>query len=160
MSDGFLRERVKVGFIVDVPRGADAVCTTRHRVRIAEIGSYGITGPRVRADLTPLVSRSVLSEGRYLIRTVPWEVVAKATIIEHEPRCVRCKAKPSTGFCCSSHDKELCHGCYRQTHPVEICGETCTACAAEGLDPATRVTTEVPRLPSSCSPSRVSPPSN
>jgi hypothetical protein len=144
MSDGSLLDRIKVGYIVDVPRGADDVCTTRHRVRVASIGSYGITGPRVRADLTPMVSSSALSEGRYVERTVPWAVVAKATIVEHEPRCVRCKTLPAPeGFCCSSHDKELCHGCYRQTHFVEICGETCTKCTREGLDPTTRVIKEI-----------------
>lgn len=47
--------------------------------------------------------------------------------------CVRCQITRSAGVCCSSHRKELCHRCYRLTHFVEVCGEGCTACAAEGL---------------------------
>jgi hypothetical protein len=47
--------------------------------------------------------------------------------------CVRCEAAPSTGLCCSSHRKELCHRCYRRTHFVEVCVAGCSACAREGL---------------------------
>lgn len=53
--------------------------------------------------------------------------------------CILCKTRPALGQCCSSHGKDLCHGCYRRTHFVEFCGQTCTRCAAEGLDPTTRV---------------------
>lgn len=45
--------------------------------------------------------------------------------------CIRCLSKPSVGPCCSSHDRYLCHGCYRITHFVQVCG--CSACDAEGL---------------------------
>jgi hypothetical protein len=47
--------------------------------------------------------------------------------------CVRCEAAPSTGLCCSSHRKGLCHRCYRRTHFVEVCVAGCSACAREGL---------------------------
>jgi hypothetical protein len=50
-------------------------------------------------------------------------------------RCVGCKAAPTAGICCSSHGKELCHGCYRRTHFIETCGAACAECAREGLDP-------------------------
>ncbi len=59
--------------------------------------------------------------------------------------CVRCESKPAESICCSSHQKELCHGCYRRTHFVEICGapvdgeRKCPKCEAEGLDPNARV---------------------
>lgn len=47
--------------------------------------------------------------------------------------CIRCKMKPADGICCSSHGKRLCHGCYRQTHFVEVCVAGCSACTREGL---------------------------
>lgn len=50
-----------------------------------------------------------------------------------EALCLRCKVTPSAGTCCSSHDKLLCHGCYRRTHFVEVCVEGCAACDREGL---------------------------
>jgi hypothetical protein len=49
------------------------------------------------------------------------------------PVCIRCTTTPSAGTCCSSHGKELCHGCYRRTHFVEVCVEGCVYCAREGL---------------------------
>lgn len=62
------------------------------------------------------------------------------------PACLRCEGKPADSICCSSHARELCHGCYRRTHFVEICGvpvegggRRCSKCAAEGLDPTKRV---------------------
>jgi hypothetical protein len=51
------------------------------------------------------------------------------------PACVRCKADAPDGACCSSHGKTLCHRCYRLTHFVERCRESCTRCAREGLEP-------------------------
>lgn len=51
---------------------------------------------------------------------------------EVEP-CERCHDVVSTGKCCSSHKKELCHRCYRQTHFVEVCVAGCEACAVESL---------------------------
>jgi hypothetical protein len=50
----------------------------------------------------------------------------------HEP-CVRC-GKPAdhdTETCCSSHEKRLCHACYRRTHFVEVCRCSRPACVAE-----------------------------
>ncbi len=41
--------------------------------------------------------------------------------------------RSGVGLCCSSHDKFLCHRCYRLTHFVEVCSETCKQCEAEGL---------------------------
>lgn len=50
-----------------------------------------------------------------------------------KPRCVRCADQPGDRTCCSSHDKLLCHACYRRTHFVEVCVEGCESCAREGL---------------------------
>lgn len=36
-------------------------------------------------------------------------------------------------ICCSSHNKALCHECYRRTHFVEVCVEGCDGCNVEGL---------------------------
>jgi hypothetical protein len=40
-----------------------------------------------------------------------------------ESGCVRCSKAldHSTPLCCSSHNKALCHRCYRATHFVEVC---------------------------------------
>jgi hypothetical protein len=46
--------------------------------------------------------------------------------------CWRCDAT-AVGRCCSSHQKDLCHRCYRLTHFVEVCVEVCSKCAAESL---------------------------
>lgn len=54
-------------------------------------------------------------------------------------QCSRCMRRASLGPCCGSHGVDLCHGCYRRTHFVEICVEVCTDCAAEGLNPLTAV---------------------
>jgi hypothetical protein len=48
-------------------------------------------------------------------------------------KCERCDNRPAVSRCCSSHDKNLCHRCYRITHFVEVCSKTCALCAAEGL---------------------------
>ena len=45
--------------------------------------------------------------------------------------CIRCESTPADGPCCSAHDKQLCHACYRRTHFVEVCG--CSSCEREGL---------------------------
>lgn len=47
--------------------------------------------------------------------------------------CERCGLAPGESDCCSSHQKWLCHKCYRVTHFVEVCGASCTKCQAEGL---------------------------
>ncbi|MFI1194036.1 hypothetical protein ACH4T9_12375 [Micromonospora sp. NPDC020750] len=47
--------------------------------------------------------------------------------------CIRCTTTAAVGTCCTSHDKKLCHLCYRRTHFVEVCVAGCPACAAEGL---------------------------
>jgi hypothetical protein len=78
------RREIGVGDLVDIPAGADEVCTTRYRVRVAEIGTYGISGPRIRADGTPMVSRSIESKDGFVNRVVPWEVVLKSTITRAE----------------------------------------------------------------------------
>ena len=49
------------------------------------------------------------------------------------PTCERCANALSVGACCSSHLKELCHGCYRRTHFVEVCVKGCRECAKENL---------------------------
>jgi hypothetical protein len=49
--------------------------------------------------------------------------------------CVRCESTPAVGFCCSSHEKRLCHRCYRRTHFVEVCVPGCQDCKREDLDP-------------------------
>lgn len=51
------------------------------------------------------------------------------------PPCIRCRTAESTGTCCSTHGKLLCHRCYRRTHFVERCAAGCERCAREGLDP-------------------------
>ncbi len=53
--------------------------------------------------------------------------------------CERCSDVVSTGKCCSSHKKELCHRCYRRTHFVEICSAACSKCTTEGIDPLKQV---------------------
>ncbi|GIM90342.1 hypothetical protein [Paractinoplanes toevensis] len=64
------------------------------------------------------------------------------------PACTRCEKTVADGMCCSSHQHELCHRCYRITHFVEICGRetdngrSCSKCAVEGLDPTQRVRSE------------------
>lgn len=47
--------------------------------------------------------------------------------------CDRCHATPAAGTCCSSHNKILCHLCYRHTHFAEVCVAGCKDCATEGL---------------------------
>lgn len=46
--------------------------------------------------------------------------------------CERCSHK-AAGTCCTSHNKHLCHHCYRKTHFVEKCVKACKLCAAEQL---------------------------
>lgn len=37
--------------------------------------------------------------------------------------CEHCEGMPAAELaCCSSHNKKLCHACYRRTHFVEVCG--------------------------------------
>jgi hypothetical protein len=47
--------------------------------------------------------------------------------------CQRCALAPAESECCSSHQKHLCHKCYRVTHFVEVCSPTCSKCQREGL---------------------------
>ena len=58
------------------------------------------------------------------------EEVATST---EEDLCVRCKERFAPAVCCESHGGLLCHRCYRLTHFVEVCGEACPLCRAEGL---------------------------
>jgi len=53
--------------------------------------------------------------------------------------CPGCLKRPAVSTCCTSHNRVLCHGCYRRTHFVEVCVSGCPACAREGLDPAAAV---------------------
>lgn len=53
--------------------------------------------------------------------------------VKPKPVCERCANALSVGACCSSHGKELCHGCYRRTHFVEVCVKGCRECAKENL---------------------------
>lgn len=39
----------------------------------------------------------------------------------------------AVGVCCSAHNAQLCHYCYRKSHFVEVCIEGCDNCATEGL---------------------------
>jgi hypothetical protein len=50
-----------------------------------------------------------------------------------ELACLLCKTVAAVGACCSSHNKQLCHRCYRRAHFVEVCTEGCANCAREGL---------------------------
>jgi hypothetical protein len=49
-------------------------------------------------------------------------------------RCWSCgeRAEHDTTTCCSSHERTLCHACYRRTHFVEVCGCGREACKREG----------------------------
>lgn len=47
--------------------------------------------------------------------------------------CELCAIRKAVENCCSSHNKHLCHGCYRRSHFVGICYEGCPQCAAEDL---------------------------
>lgn len=77
------RPNVQPGDVVHVPRGADAVVTTPHRVLVEKISSYAISGPRIKADGTPIMSRSSITadERGRLPGVVIWETVAKSTIL-------------------------------------------------------------------------------
>jgi hypothetical protein len=75
------RSDVAVGDLVDVPAGADEVCTTRYRIRVVEVRHYGVSGPRVRADGQEMRNRF----HQPVERVVPWDVVAKATITKADP---------------------------------------------------------------------------
>lgn len=69
---------------------------------------------------------------------IPTEVVF-AQFGPLSPACMQCEKTAADSVCCSSHDVELCHRCYRAFHFVEICSPACAKCAREGLDPAKRV---------------------
>lgn len=45
--------------------------------------------------------------------------------------CERCGILPhhNHSVCCSSHNKVLCHPCYKRTHFVEVC--SCGLCKSE-----------------------------
>lgn len=63
---------------------------------------------------------------------IPTEAVFRG-FHELHPACISCERVPAESLCCSSHQHELCHRCYRRTHFVEVCVEGCSKCAAEGL---------------------------
>ena len=49
--------------------------------------------------------------------------------------CERCRGPHDhvTETCCSSHEKRLCHACYRRTHFVEVCN--CALCVPDDERP-------------------------
>jgi hypothetical protein len=61
------------------------------------------------------------------------QAVARMERSAAKPGCWRCETTPAAGTCCSSHQKDLCHLCYRRTHFVEVCVAGCSECAAENL---------------------------
>lgn len=77
------REDVKVGDVIEVPPGVDVVCTTRYRIRVDELAAYGPYGPRVKADGSPMQSRSAQAENGLVMRVVPWNLI---------PKCIRHQA--------------------------------------------------------------------
>lgn len=77
------RPEVQVGDIVYVPAGADTVCTIAHRIRADHITNIGVSGPRVKANGTLMVSRSVINQTGYVQGVAGWPVVAKSTIIRN-----------------------------------------------------------------------------
>lgn len=91
------RPDVQLGDVVYVPRGADAVVTTPHRVLVEEINSYAVSGPRIKVDGTPVMSRSSITadERGYLTGVVIWETVAKSTILRGGEPVIRPPADQS-----------------------------------------------------------------
>ncbi len=78
-------DRPKAGDIVRVPAGVDRVITTAYGVRVEHITDSGVSGPKVRKDGTPIPSRSVLTDGEFITRLVPWEIIPQCTIERAEP---------------------------------------------------------------------------
>lgn len=76
------RPDVQLGDIVDVPKGADPVCLIRHRVEVTQINDFAVSGPRIKADGSRMVSQSSVSadENGFYIGVVTWDVLAKATV--------------------------------------------------------------------------------
>lgn len=77
------RPDVRVGDVVHVPAGADSTVTTSHRVAVEEVTEhFGPSGHRVKADGTPMVSRSVEggTKDGYVWGGVRWETLLKSTI--------------------------------------------------------------------------------
>jgi|ERR1043165_52115 hypothetical protein len=76
---------VQIGDLVHVPRGVDVVCETGYRIRVARLSSFGPDGPRIKANGEPMVSRSVLNEGGFVERAIPWELIPQCTVTKPEP---------------------------------------------------------------------------
>lgn len=78
--------KVKVGDIVDIPKGADPICTIHYRIEVASLNWYGVSGPRIKADGSRMVSRSSISadENGFYVGVASWDVVARSTIIPAE----------------------------------------------------------------------------
>lgn len=68
-------------------------------------------------------------EGNYALALA----VVDAEFVPHLQCAMRSCANAGVGPCCSSHNKLLCHRCYRYAHFVDVCIEGCELCAAEGL---------------------------
>ena len=81
-ASGWLQDQVQPGDVVHVPAGADTCITTGHRILVEKISSYGVSGPRIKADGTPIRSRSVTfarPDGN-LEGVAEWALVKKSTV--------------------------------------------------------------------------------
>lgn len=76
------RPAILPGDVIDVPAGADWTVTTRHRVRVEGVSDYGASGYRIKADGTPMKSRSSITGTKdgYVAGLVPWSTVTKSTV--------------------------------------------------------------------------------
>lgn len=75
---------VAIGDLVHVPRGVDVVCETGYRIRVTELSGYGPSGPRIKANGQPMVSRSVTSETGFVERVIPWNLIPQCTVTKPE----------------------------------------------------------------------------
>lgn len=77
---------VRIGDIVEVPAGADDVCTTRYRIQVDSVSASFVSGPRLRADGTPMRSRSVESTDGLMHRDVPRELLPRCIVHRYPQR--------------------------------------------------------------------------
>lgn len=70
---------------------------------------------------------------KHIAENKGWNIADGYDGCPEHPLCVRCRTVVAAGICCSSHNKPLCHHCYRITHFVEVCVPGCKECAAELL---------------------------
>lgn len=107
------------------PQSIDTVRDVHVTWRLAELVAAGLAAFGEREDPVLSWSTAVLTPDG-----MAW--VTRARTAE-ETKCERCNNRPPVSRCCSSHDKNLCHRCYRITHFVEVCAAKCEYCAREGL---------------------------